>query len=190
MTRTSKAIAFTLLAFLSIPGLQAAEKTTSSQFNYNYVQLGYVNLDNNLDGIAVAASHDVAPEIAIDASYATTSDNNLDYDLFSIGASYHGKMDQINNADMALHLEYVDSTIKAGNNKNDDNGLRVGSTLRYRAQPNLELFGDISFTNLYENDLILTSGILLHFDNNITAMVTYEASEIDAVMLGVRLGLQ
>jgi len=189
MKLVQKALACIFFITFLIPNLEAAE-STPARFSYNYVQAGYIDMDGGLDGLTIAGSHDIMPAIAINASYANTSQGNQDYKLFSLGASYHGRLDLVRNSDMALHGEFVDASRDSGNNNNDDNGLRVGALLRYQAQPNLELFGDISFTSLYDNDLILTEGLALRFNNNITTVVTYEASDNDSLSVALRFDLK
>lgn len=190
MKNSNIIIAGAAIAACSLSAQAAEPKTKASLFSYNYLQATYVDMDGGLDGLAFGGSLDIADNLAINASYMTTDDSGTDYDLLSIGANYHFKFDQLENADLALHGEYVDADIDRRNANRDDDGLRFGALLRYQVQPNLEVFGDISYTTLFDNDMTLTPGIVLHFTPQVAAVVSYEHSDADILQFGVRIEIK
>lgn len=190
---TSNALAALLTLAITTPAL-AATPAKGQLFSYNYAQLSFVDLDDGFDGFKIDGSFDVAPELALTASYMTTDNShNFDYDLFTLGLAYHARLVDLPRSDIVLHGEFERATVDHpyfSHGDNDENGLRFGAMLRYQAQKNLELFGDLSYTSLYDNDLALTGGVNVALNQQFSAVASIELSDNDMMLLGIRMQLK
>lgn len=176
-------------AAILIAATLSPQVMASSLFSYDYAQISYVDMGNDFDGLAVAGSYDVHPQIAITASYTDVSEHGWDYSRLAIGAAHHGKFDKLKNADLALHAEYVRGSRGFRGNDDDENAIRLGSTIRLQVQPNLEVSADVSFSTLYDNELQFTPAVLLHITPTVAAEVSYQLSD-EILMFGARIQLK
>ncbi|OGT20464.1 MAG: hypothetical protein A2V90_09650 [Gammaproteobacteria bacterium RBG_16_57_12] len=191
------ATAAALGCVLSTP-LYAADqagKTQPAQFSYNYAQISFVDLDAGFEGLMIGGSHDVGQDLAISASYMSTdSSSALDYDVFTIGLVHHQRLAQIPRSDLALHGEILHASLdymRAGSiRSDDDNGLRFGGMIRHQVQKNLEVFGDLSYSSLYDHDLGLTAGANLELNEQFAVIASVELSDDDMLLLGIRMELK
>jgi len=174
-----------LAAAISAPSAMA-----DSLFSYNYAQLDYVDMDNSYDGLSISGSYEIYPQVAIIGSILDTSDSGNGYSRLAVGAAHHGKLEQLQNSEVNLHAELEFGDIEAGKRSDDEIGLRAGATLRLEIQPNLEAFGDVSYSTLFNNDLQVTPGVLLYISPIVAAHVSYQISDNDTLMFGVRLLLK
>lgn len=182
---------------LATPSFAAgpASQPKGALFSYDYAQLAYVDLDDGLDGFKLDGSFSLNPELALIASYLSADGyRNLDYDLFTLGLAYHARLVDVPRSDIVLHGEFARASLDHYHNNHfhsdDENGLRFGAMLRYRAQQNIELFGDLSYTSLYDNDLALSGGINLALNQQFSAVASIELSDNDMMLLGIRMQLR
>lgn len=168
-----------------------------NHFEYDYLEIAYSDLDYDLDGFALAFSHDIRNNIAITGQLLSASSNyrgaDLDYDLFSIGAAYHFKSTEMTDTDVVFHGEIArsDGEAAAGGAdlSEDDTGIRIGAKLRMNLQPGVEVFGDISLTTLDEagdSNILVTPGVAYEFADGLAGYVSYEISDREWLSLGLR----
>lgn len=191
-SRKTSALAAMLGCALATP---AFGQTKSGLFSYNYVQLSYVDLDAGFEGLKLDGSFDINPQMALITSYMSTDNGSrLNYDIFTLGMAYHTRLASLPKTDLSLHGEFAHASLDHIHNtvvhSDDDNGLRFGAMLRYQAQPNIELFGDLSYSSVYNNDLALTGGINLALNQQFSAVASIELSDDDMMLLGIRMRLK
>ncbi|MEW5756094.1 MAG: hypothetical protein AB1810_07295 [Pseudomonadota bacterium] len=181
---------------LANPAFAASKSSLSKAglFSYNYAQISVVDLDYGYDGIKLDGSFDLNREMALIASYMTTDDDgHFDYDEFTLGAAYHTRLQSIPKSDLVLHGEFARASYDHRHfstvHSHDDNGLRLGATLRYQAQSNIELFGDLSYESLFDNDMALTGGVNLSINPKFSVVGAIEMSDDDMLLLGLRMRL-
>ncbi len=168
----------------------AASKANASPFSYNYAQLSYVDLDAGFDGFKIEGSFDINPTLALTTSYLSTDKKNyLEYDVFTLGLAYHQRLVDMPKADLVLHGEFERSHASHVHSDNE-NGVRIGAMLRYQVQKNIETFGDLSYSSLYDNDLALTAGINLALNQQFSVVAAVELSDNDMLLLGIRMQLK
>lgn len=173
-------------AFAASSGGQAK----SALFSYKFVQLSYVDFDSDFSGFKLDGSFDIQSDLALIASYLSADrHNSYDYDLFTLGLAYHQRLSGLPKADIVLHGEFEHASVDYWR-RNDDNGVRLGAMLRGQLQRNIELFGDVSYTSLYDNDLGLTLGLNLALSQQFSIVASGEFSDDDMFLLGVRLQLK
>lgn len=173
----------------------AASQTKGGLFSYNYAQFSFVDLDSGFNGFKIDGSFDMNPDLALTASYMNTDHSgHLNYDLLTFGLAYHKRLVDLPKSDIVLHGEFehasLDSTHASYVRRDDDSGLRFGATLRYQVQKNLETFGDLSYSSLYNNDLALTAGVNLAINQQFSVVGAVELSDDDMLLLGLRMQLK
>lgn len=183
---------------LAAPAL-AADKATQSRgglFSYDYIQAAYVDLDAGFEGIKLEGSFELNKELALIGSYMSTGNGqNYDYDVFTMGLAYHMRLTDIPRSDLVLHGEFARASVEHPHSffyvhDHDDNGLRLGATLRHQAKNNIEFFGDLSYVGLYNNDLALTGGVNLALNQQFSVVAAIELSDDDMLLLGARMKLK
>ncbi len=188
------AIVALLGCVLAAPAL-AAKQPKAGPFSYDYVQLSYVDLDSGFDGFKLDGSLDINPRLALTASYMATDANyNLDYDLFTVGLAHHQRLVDLPKADLVLHGEFQRASRDDGHrnhsHSDDETGLGFGAMLRYQVQKNIETFGDLSYSSLYNNDLALTLGVNLALNQQFSLVGAVNLSDDDMLLLGLRIQLK
>lgn len=173
---------------------QQAGRQPAALFSYQYLQFAFVDLDSDFDGIRLDGSFDLSNDLALTAAYmATDNDSRIDYDLLGLGVAYHQRLANIPRSDLVLHGEFQRGEVEVRRNPyfdHDDTGLRLGAMIRHQAQQNLEVFGDLSYTSLFDNDLALTAGVNLALNRQFSFVGSIELSDDDMLLLGVRLNLK
>jgi hypothetical protein len=185
----------TLLGCTFVTPAFAASQPKAALFSYNYAQLSFVDLDAGFDGFKIDGSFDMNRDLALTASYMTTDNSGyLDYDLFTLGLAYHQRLVDLPKSDIVLHGEFERASqdyVRAGSVRSDDEtGLRFGAMLRYQVQKNIETFGDLSYSSLYDNDLALTAGVNLALNQQFSVVAAVELSDDDMLLLGLRMQLK
>lgn len=172
-----------------------------SHFSYNYAEASFV--DNDFDsGFLFGGSFDVHNSIAVVGSYLTTGD----YTELKIGAAHHAKAGFLERADLVIHASLIKAEydinvpqncftdffgnvqcIGGGNfGSDDDTGLITGGTLRFEVQDRLEVFGDVSYTTIFDGDLLITGGAEWSFTDQLSARGSYTLADNDTLSAGVR----
>lgn len=191
---TTGAVAALLGCTLATPAL-AAKETKGGPFSYNYLQFAFVDLDSGYDGFKLDGSFAMSPDLALTAAYmATDNERSLDYDIFSLGLAYHQRLANMPRTDLVLHGEFQRASLEYHHNNHfhddDDSGLRLGAMLRHQLQRNIELFGDLAYSSLYDNDLALTAGVNLSLNQQFSVVAAVELSDDDMLLLGLRMALK
>ena len=191
---TTGAIAILLGGTLATPAF-AASQPKAAPFSYNYLQVAFVDLDSDYEGFKLDGSFDMSRDLALTASYMNTDSGAYhDYDLFTLGLAYHQRLVALPRSDIVLHGEFEHASRDYSHNNHlhsdDDSGLRLGAMLRHQLQGNIELFGDLAYSSLYDNDLALTAGVNLSLNQQFSVVAAVELSDDDMLLLGLRMALK
>lgn len=189
MRHLFKTVAAVVLGLVLTAPASAAgsSQPRSGLFSYNYLQLSFVDFDSDFSGFKLDGSFDLQPDLALIGSFLSADrHNSYDYNLFTLGLAYHQRLSGMPKSDIVLHGEFEHASIKYAH-RNDDNGLRLGAMLRGQIHRNIELFGDVSYASLYDNDLGLTLGLNLSLNQQFSVVGSAEFSDNDMLLLGVRL---
>ena len=154
-----------------------------NEFNYNYAEIRYVDMDAGQDGLEILGSFDVKPNLSLNASLLNTNGNRFDYRTMSFGAAYHAKWVDFERSDLIIHLDIVQADVSRGA---DDTGLMFGAKARIQVQEKVEAVGDISYTTLYDDDLMLTLGAAYTLTPELDAVANYQFSDNDTLNIGLR----
>ncbi len=193
----------TLIASVGVQaeGLLGMESQPNT-FDYNYVELNYVAIDDfgvgdsplksDLDGFRFKGSYDFDPNLSLIGSLTYADGKNTDLTIFSIGVAYHQKIPktQLTDSDFIIHaeIESVDSDVDTseGNKGDDDLGLLAGATARIKVVEKFEIFGDLAFRTVGDNDFLATVGGRYEFTPRLLGIASFEISETDTLSAGIR----
>lgn len=166
-----------------------------SHFSYNYAEAFYVDVDGYDSGFMFRGSYDFKENIAFVGSYLTSGD----YAALSFGAAYHSEATFMANADLVLHASYESAEIDFSETNcgffgcfttsysDDDTGLTFGATLRHELQEGLEVFGDVSYSTIWDGNIILTGGAAYAVKPGLSVMGSYQIyDDLDTLSLGIR----
>lgn len=168
-----------------------------NHFEYDYIDIAYVDLEDGLNGFSLLGSYDIAHNVALTGQFLTASTEkggiDLDYDLLSIGLAYHFKSASMTDTDVVFHGELVkadyDASAGSARASDDESGIRVGAKLRMDLQPGVEVFGDISLTSADEagdSEILITPGVAYEFADGLAGFISYEFSDREWLSLGLR----
>lgn len=187
-----KALGLSLLLF-AFPALAA-------DLSYNFIQLGYQQLDLDEDlipgvsidgnGFGVSGSFEINDSWFIDVGYSKLDfDFDVELDQYAIGAGWHTGMSD--NADFFATLSYVSAEASAsGLGSVDEDGIGAKIGVRGMIGENFELGGSIAYVDLGDAGDGSTFGAhgVYNFSENFGAGFTVEIDEdVTAYGLGVRI---
>ncbi|HEX5340640.1 MAG TPA: outer membrane beta-barrel protein [Gammaproteobacteria bacterium] len=146
-----------LMLLLTLP--LAANAADEGDFNYNYVEGGFVNIDSgagnqpagvgNLSGLGVDGSYEVAPNWRLVAGFNTISCCDFRLTNFNIGVGYHRMLVQklglfVNAGFVSSNGKYTPSGFSASNN---DTGVELSGGVRFIPVEKVEVDGFVSITS-------------------------------------------
>jgi hypothetical protein len=121
-------------------------------FDYSYLDLGYINTQfddggGSSDGFGLRGSFALTDQLHLIGSYSKEDlDFNIDLDTYTIGAGLNWPLSP--NLDIDSTLAYIHQKADFGNfGSIDDDGVQIGLGLRGRVAQQLELTGQLTYTN-------------------------------------------
>jgi len=150
-------------------------------FNYNYVELKFVDVDS-ANGFAVAGSADIRPNLAVNAEFAALSAGSADLDLLRIGVNSYIGSKAYRQADWVFGagLDFADV------NGSNEGGVFANAGVRYALTDAVELNGAVELSTLDDVDLSLELGALYEISTGFAALVEAEFGEDTSIGLGLR----
>lgn len=187
---------------LSVPAMaQETIPVKETNFNYNYVEVDYVDYDSGLDGFNIEGSYDIRENINVLGSLGLFSEGSYDFTRLSGGVAYHFGIGQafdvaaLNEMDAMMHveLEYANREWSGWCNNNrkckyddDEFGIYSGVEVRYTVLPGLEVYADGSFRTTFDNDFIISSGVRFGVTEAIQLTAGFELADDDLLQIGGR----
>lgn len=162
-----------MIALLVLPQLAfSAQPVNQSSFNYNYVEGGYYDLEEE-EGLGARASLVVAPNVYIAGELALL--DNID--VFKIGAGYYKAIK--NNVDLFGQLMFVDFDY--------DDGFNIRGGARAQLDPKFELGGGLTYYNLEDSEVGFFVNGLYDVAVNVDLLLEIESvDDQDLLLLGAR----
>lgn len=143
--------------------LGVSSLAAAADFNYNYVEGGFGEIDDG-EVLFVNGAHDIAPNVGlVGGLFMGDMDPGFDVTGIEFGAQYHQLLKSNLSFNAGLKLLYVE--VDGGNGwgngwgnnwDRDDTGLIANAGLRFRVQPNVELEGDLKLSS---NDALTDDGL-------------------------------
>lgn len=170
--------------------LLALAPFSASAFEYNYAQGSFI--DNDFDsGFMAEGSYDVTDLASIQGYFFSSGDLSG----FSIGGAYRLEdMVSVPEGSLSAHASFESAEFDCSqsffgtvvNCGFDDSGIAFGALYQYQAQDALELFGDLTYTTLFDGDVQITGGVKFDFSDNLSVVGSYTLSDADLLKIGVR----
>ena len=154
----------------------------ASHLDNNWLAINYVDFNGGLAGLRAEGSKALDANLNVIASLGLFSDSGFDLVSLSAGASYAIGLDQEEKLDLVPHAELAFGDSDADN----EFGLIVGAEARFQALPTLELYADMSYTTLFNNDLSLAAGARLQVKETLQVTAGLQFSDDDQFQLGAR----
>lgn len=179
---------------LFVLALGASAAASAADFNYNYIEGGFAELENDGDALFVQGAYDVAPHVGIVGGlYVGDYDPNWDVTGLSVGVQFHQTLKSnlgFNAGIKLLHIEAEFDHPVWGSMDTDDTGFIANAGLRFKVQPKIELEGDLKYSS---NDLLDDDGLGIQaaarfYLNNQFSIAPGIAmdTEFDGLFVGVR----
>ena len=185
-----------LCAAFMLPALgqaQEAARPQSAQFNYNYVEISYDELDFDLgpvdvdgDGLTLSGSYEITDDWHIYAAYGSHDlDFGIDLDTWTVGAGYvYPLKDDI---DIYGRVLYISQSADSGPASADDDGLGLQARIRARVTDQLELEGGILYVDVADSDMSLQASARYNFTENFSAGINVAfAGDTDGISINAR----
>lgn len=170
-----------LAALLVAPGMALAAAVP-----YNYVDVRYIDADNNLDGFGAEASGLIAEQVFVRGGLSLLSGRGFDVNQLRAEIGYLMPVDPRFDLIASIGGLYADIDGPGGSG-DDDFGLTLGGGIRARLAPQIEVSLLATHDRVFsESDTYLTLGGLYHFNPQWAAGISYIFDDDDALTLGVR----
>lgn len=192
---------FVALAVAAVIGSAKA-----SDFNYNFIEGGYSNLDAksggisaDLNGVDVRGSYQIHPNIFLRGGFGVYDgdveafgfDGDVEMDSWQIGAGYILPINRKTDVFFAIDHEERDIKLKSPFNFSDDvavNSIEAG--LRFKPITTIELFASLGHFDAEggDNDLGFKLGGIAELSDKVGLGVSYEESfDLDTSRVFVRV---
>jgi len=156
-------------------------KSGPSVFNYNYIDLKYVDVETT-DGVNLQLSADVRDNTAFGVNYYRGSDGPVDADTLGLSLSYYIKARALRETDWIFGLGY--SRVEVGSF--DDNGLDVSAGLRKAIHNALEVNASFNISTIGDTDASLNFRALYDIDPRFSALVEVGFDDTTDLGIGIR----
>lgn len=169
----------------------------AADFNYNFGQLSYDDVDMDLsgvtgsdaDGFSFAGSIEVTPDIFVSASYSMWDlTSAIDSDTWKIGGGYHWSIQP--ETDLVLEAMIGNNELSSSVSSVDNDIWSISVGVRHSLSKKLELGGKISLVD-YENksgtDTEIGINALYNFNKTIAGQVSLNfGDDVDVISVGAR----
>ncbi len=170
----------TVIAIALLTGnASAAElfKKGPSVFNYNFVELKYIDADG-ADGLGLVGSADIRPNIALRVDYSKLEERGFDADGLRLGATYYIQSQAYPQADwnFAAGLDRVE----------DEGGIFLSAGTRYALSDVIELNASLTLATVFDTDLTISVAGFYELSPGLSAFVETDFGDGSAIALGAR----
>lgn len=166
---------------------EQGEPPAKSGLSYNFVELRYVDTDNNGgDGFELNGSFNVSGYwLAIGGITRIDFDGDVDATTIELGVGYFWPWRQ--GWDIVGNARIIRSDVDFPTGKADDTGIGLTGGLRGLLVDRFEVRGFAHYVNLDDSDIFLEIAGDYYFTGNIAAGLSIEfAGDADAITLGAR----
>ena len=165
---------------------EEAAPQAGSGLSYSYVELRFVDADNDGDGLRFGASYELNDEWFL-LGEITSLDYSGSVDRFTLelGAGYVYELEQ--EFDVFATFTLIDTEIDTPFGDADDSGFGVSAGARGSLAPEFEVRGSVNHVNLDDSDTFLELAGDYYFNDQLSAGASLEfAGDEDLFTLGAR----
>jgi hypothetical protein len=158
----------------------------SADLDYSYLELRFVDVDNNGDGLRFGGSFDFGNNWLLVGSVTSLDfNNNVDATWYEIGAGY--VWHYTNEWDFLATLRYASADVDNPGGSNTDNGLAFSGGVRGWLVPKFELRGSVNHVTVGDSDTYLELAGDYYFTPRFAAGLSLEfAGDNDIWTIGGR----
>ena len=158
----------------------------SADLDYSYLELRFVDVDNNGDGLRFGGSFDFGNNWLLVGSVTSLDFNdNVDATWYEIGAGY--VWHYTNDWDFVATLRYASAEVDNPGGSNTDNGVAFSGGVRGWLVPKFELRGSVNHVTVGDSDTYLELAGDYHFTPRFAAGLSLEfAGDNDIWTIGGR----
>jgi len=176
------------VALCAIGGTAAAQQSsnTSPALDYSFLELRFVDADNDGDGIRIGGSYELnGPWILVGSLQTLDFGSNVDFTQLEVGGGYVLPFDD--DFDLFGTLRFVNAEVDTPFGDADDNGFAVSFGTRGLLTPQFEVRGSVNHLNLDDSDTFIELAGDYYFTPNIAAGFSFElAGDLDVFTFGAR----
>jgi opacity protein-like surface antigen len=172
--------------------LGTSAAASAAEFNYNYVEGGFGELDSDGDALFLRGAHDIDKNWGlVGGLYVGDADPNIDVTAFEVGAQYHQPLKSNLGFHAGLQLLHVEVDVDTpfGSASDDDTGLIANAGLRFQVQPQFQLEGDVTLSSndMLDDGLGLRGAARYYFTNELSAAGGLAVdTELDGLFVSLR----
>jgi hypothetical protein len=158
----------------------------SADLDYSYLELRFVDVDNNGDGLRFGGSFDFGNNWLLVGSVTSLDfNNNVDATWYEIGAGY--VWNYTNEWDFVATLRYASAEVNNSSGRNTDDGLAFSGGVRGWLVPKFELRGSVNHVTVGDSDTYLELAGDYYFTPRFAAGLSLEfAGDNDIWTIGGR----
>lgn len=174
------------LFLLQSPAFGQSGTAAPTDLNYNYLELRFVDLDNDGDGLRLYGSYDLRNDwIVVGGLTSVDFGSSVDLDIFEIGGGYI--WEYAPNWDLVSTVRFVRASVDTPAGSDDDNGFALSGGVRGFLAPQLEIRGSVNHINLDNSDTYLELAADYYFARQFSAGISVEfAGDSDLFSVGAR----
>ncbi len=165
----------------------------AEDMSYSFVDLGYVETEidgvgPSLDGFSLRGSVGFAEHYFAFAEYSSQSVSGIDLDVTAVGLGGHYGLSD--NLDLVGRAGWFKADVSGGGTSFDDDGYLLSAGLRGKIGENVELEGNVIYTDLggsNGDDTAVAVGGRYFFTKNFAVGAEYQhGDDSSSVLVGVR----
>lgn len=179
---TTATIALCALCSATGAAAEGLLKIGPSVFNYNYVEIKYVDVDGG-DGFSLVGSGDIKQNIALQVEYSQFGSGFADVDLLQFGGSYYIQSQSYPAADwvFAAGIENFSS-----GSRSSDSGIYASAGTRYAVNNLLEINAALQLSTAGDTDLNLSLAALYELSPGLSFLVETDLGDDSTLGIGAR----
>ncbi len=180
--KTKFAIAICAMFGFSPAVAEGFLKNGPSVFNYNYVEIKYVDVDGG-DGFSLLGSADIKENIALQVEFSQFEFGSAEVDVLQFGASYYIQSRSYPLADWVFSAGFERLS---GDRFSSDSGIFVSAGTRYAVNDVLEVNAALELATAGDTDLNLHLAALYEVTPGFSAVLATDLGDDSSLGIGIR----
>lgn len=171
---------------LVVAALALASAPALAGPSYDYVDLGYLNIDGDADGLGVEGSFAIDDRFHVLGGFSRVEDGPVSVNSFSIAGGY--RMGLSEETDFVARAGLIRARVGvSGLGSASDNGWMIQGGVRHMLDSTLEVNGFATVSDINSTEFGIGAGVVKSFTPNLGAFADLELVDGDfAFAIGAR----